>query len=740
MSKILKSSVIKRGNLIDNYLANFPQFINKEKNSIYKLIIGQNLTCFIIKTPNEELFPTNGFTIRLPYYQFNQNHAQYISWGDDVTKRGDTSQFLEHTYKEPNKTYQIYILGDTPNLYSISNKPTTVSEYENNFKQSLIEIKKLCDNLTDLHAIFKNYPNLSGIPDETLPSQVEDCAELFYGCTNIEYIPFNFNLPEEGVTFENMFAFTSLKNIFNQNLRLPYKTSNVNGMFRDTKIESVPEKLFDNVTSSLTTTNSMFYDCKNLLYFTSTKKLDYITNIDIMFQFCQSLKEIKFNVPNLTSLFATCWGCSSLNRVEGIHINEFTKNANYSFYDCVSLNQDVGQILEYWTDFNLVNITSTFYNCAQLRGTPKEQYLWKSYSLGHLNTNMFYNCTLLTNYNFITSGWGGADDVNYWYGSFEITIENPEEDIFCLPIFKFLYGDNTSEQNLKYNILEPTEEIIAPYDFYINYGEDGAWEHVIIGNTTFFDNLWQNDKNSIFFGYPKTYQVNFKNKYKNENGKFDLQTNKLQTYENLVNNSFYGFIYQHIMHIYKSSGNYKIMILGRLPRLYVHHEDLETNRLLFNIYTVNKLPFTTLDHAFTNAINLRYLPNEDLTKFPILTGQSNWENVQSTFVSADIQYPLYKDEQNNIVIYLGENVWKQRITDEEWIPYDTTSVDVRTFKPITYVTLYSLERDDLLHNITSTDTNYTFAHVYGYNDYIEMKPSLFNIESNETTFLNRNVK
>ena len=770
MSKILQSRVIHEGNIIDNYLVNFPQFINKEKNSIYKLVIGQKVTCFVVDIPEDD------YIVNLPYFVFGQNHAQFISWGDEITKKSDDLfEFISHTYKKAG-IYQIYILGDTPELYGVYDFIASISEEQKNlteqiiytlnaikyygevndatpqvivdevnrlkedlenmktrlkqlayhnehlglihFLLSLVAIKKLSDNLTNLWGVFKWYPYLRELPDEPLPRSISTCIEAFYKCTSLQYLPFNFTLPEEGIDFRGMFAWSGLKHIFNQNLKLPFNTSNVQQMFRGTKIESIPNNLFNNVTSSLTSTKGMFRDCINLLQFNTTKKFEYITNIDEMFLGCESLKKIKFNLPNLNSLYATCLGCSSLNKIEGFHINQFTRNANYSFSGCTSLNQDVSQILEYWTDFNLVNLSSTFENCLQLRGTPKEQYLWKSYTLGHLdNVNTFKNCTLLNNYNWITSGWGGPDDVNYWYGSYQIQINDPNEDIYCLPIYKFLYGDKDYQKNQNYNIFSTESGILAPYDFYINYGDESAWHHVTIGDNPFFNSFWQNDRTSDFYGYPKTYKINFDN-----NG------NKLQTYQNLTTNDFFRYIYKDVMHRYKLSGSYKVMIIGQMPRFYVHHTDFLTNRLLFDIYTVNKLPFTTLDHAFTNAINLRYLPNQQLIKFPILSGQSNWESVQKTISG----YPIWTDGIKNCIISTALNTYSY-YENNNWVDgYIINDNDV--LSAITEVSISALTREQLLHEIPTSATNYCFANGNGLTDYLNPRPLLFDINQNQTTF------
>ena len=132
MGRILQSKVIYKGNIIDNYLANFPQFINKQKDSIYKLVIGQKVTCFVVNVPEDD------YIVNLPYFVFGQNHAQFISWGDEITKKKDDAyEFISHTYKKAG-IYQIYILGDTPELYGVYDFISSISEEQKNLTEQII--------------------------------------------------------------------------------------------------------------------------------------------------------------------------------------------------------------------------------------------------------------------------------------------------------------------------------------------------------------------------------------------------------------------------------------------------------------------------------------------------------------------------------------------------------------------------------------------------------------------------
>lgn len=215
------------------------------------------------------------------------------------------------------------------------------------------------------------------------------------------------------------------------------------------------------------------------------------------------------------------------------------------------------------------------------------------------------------------------------------------------------------------------------------------------------------------------------------------------------------------MHVYKEPGKYKIMIMGQMPRFYVQESDYKTNRHLYSIYTINNLPFTTLDHAFTNAYNLRYLPNESLLEFPTLSAPGNWEKNLSTLPNFTPTHnpalpakdcPLYEDD--NRYIYLGYEeeegvessiVYYNRMDENNWNyigNYDILTSNNIELYPITYITLSTLTHEDRFHPLLSTDTNYCFATINGYDDQVnDPYGSLFRINSTSTTFRYRtNVK
>lgn len=658
--KILNSNVIKEGKVIDNYLTNFPQFLNKQSNSLYKLSIGQNNSTFVVK-----VFQPNTY-VKLPYYDNEEvvNNI-FISWGDgsrskneekifwnstitslppftsalynnclkqvtnisgrNIILSGDAwvldngkyvfnedvqllQNFYTHLY-DMSGTYVINIFGDTTDLYSIDYRRSisTVTSMENNFFSGLIEIKKLADSITNLSAIFKNYPNLTGLPDYSLPINVKNCDELFAGCTGITYIPFEFNLPQGGTSFRAMFSgCTNLSTIFNQNFVLSYGTENVDNMFSDTNLEQIPQNFFNNVTSSLTSLDGMFSNCVRLFKIDNTIELPYIISLDSTFFNCQILNNMNLNFKSLVNLNQTFFNCQSLTGIGNIQINDKTSSAYQTFFNCKNLQTRVNDILVY-NNLNNKILLSTFYNCTSLKGTLKEQYLWKAKNVTSTKVDTFYHCDEIENYNFIEPSWGGPEGLTYWYGSYEIQIKDVD-DIYCLPLYKYTTGTSKSNYE-KYRNSAENEDDLTQYDFYINYGDDTAWLHIVIDKDTIFKDIWSTDE--TYYGYPKTYTIS-------------ISDDKYSAYD-LLMDDFFCYIFKDITHKYANMGRYKITLIGKVPRFYVNDGDMITNSFITNIITINRLPFTSLQNAFKNTgfVNSNGLPNESLLEFPLLVCQED---------------------------------------------------------------------------------------------------------------------
>lgn len=668
MSKIVSSKVVKTGKLIDNYLVNFPQYINREKDSIYKLVIGQNISVFVvdIKEVNTK--------VKLPFYDItNITSDIFISWGDGSRIKYELgmSDFFVHTYENVG-TYIINIFGETPDLYSIwyeckltqedlerisflNQRDAFITEEQkkqletlqdkvtlNNFFTSLVEVRKLSDTLTNLSAIFKNYQNLHIIPDNALPINVKNCDQLFAGCTGITFIPFEFEFPEGGTSFRAMFSgCTNLSTIFNQKLALSYGTENVNDMFAYTSIEQIPAYFFNNVTSSLTNMDYMFNECYNLFRVKSQKQLPYITSLNNTFHNCVTLNSVGLQFKNIYDLTSSFYNCISLTGIGNIQINNKTSSAYQTFLSCMNLEADVNDILKY-NNLNNQILLSTFYYCRLLKGAPKEQYLWKAKNVTDNIIDTFYHDDSLANYNFIDPSWGGPFETDYntggrkynltyWYGSYEIEIDSIK-DIYCLPLFKYQKGKSGD---------------LTQYDFYINYGDDTAWLHIALDNTALYEDMWQNDTRSVFYGYPKTYKINFKNKYITANEPLEEQSDKYSAYD-LLKDDFFYFIYKNITHKYQHIGKYKISIIGKVPRFYIANEDYITNKYLTNIITINRLPFTSLENAFRNAAKLTAngLPNESLLKLPVLKVTGNVDLQEMKLTNGCFDKRLEEDSSN----------------------------------------------------------------------------------------------
>ena len=110
---IIDNKIINQGKIIDNYLVNFPQFINKEKNSIYKLVIGEQITVFVIDLTNIDGNGNGNISIQLPYEDFTveNSHNVFISWGDEgqdsILREEKITGQIVHEYKQR----KVYIIN-----------------------------------------------------------------------------------------------------------------------------------------------------------------------------------------------------------------------------------------------------------------------------------------------------------------------------------------------------------------------------------------------------------------------------------------------------------------------------------------------------------------------------------------------------------------------------------------------------------------------------------------------------
>ena len=126
---------------------------------------------------------------------------------------------------------------------------------------------------------------------------------------------------------------------------------------RESITKVVFEESFANYTS-LTSTRSWFYGCRNLAAITGLQylKTDNVTDMYSMFDGCSSLKSIDvsgFNTENVTQMWWMFNGCSSLTSLDLSHFNTANvKSMSAMFSGCSSLTSlDL-------SSFNTTNVTS----------------------------------------------------------------------------------------------------------------------------------------------------------------------------------------------------------------------------------------------------------------------------------------------------------------------------------------------------------------------------------------------
>jgi len=162
--------------------------------------------------------------------------------------------------------------------------------------------------------------------------------------------------------------------------------------------------------------------CRNL-----TNGLPYInslTNTLVMFQTYFEVSEYRLDFPEvsaLTKVFSlgnTWYGCRTSSCFPSVTtLTNVAGNLQYTamdatWYDCRAMTNNIAQLvqpLSYFSSGKCKYFGKTFYNCYNLKGSAMP-YITAiqsapSYPTGYTTTQMFYNCTNLTDYASIPAGF-----------------------------------------------------------------------------------------------------------------------------------------------------------------------------------------------------------------------------------------------------------------------------------------------------------------------------------------------
>ena len=167
--------------------------------------------------------------------------------------------------------------------------------------------------------------------------------------------------------------------------------------------------------SSITVLSKCFNGCVGL-NFTPTLPTGEVTTFASCFKGCTGitvaavLPSIVGNSSKEVTLTSMYDGCTNLRSISSSirRISPNGKKMNYMFRNCSLLFADITDIvLDYSTQgittSGKITVDEMFYNCSSLTGNMHSW--WSNSSKFGSHSKCFYNCTGLTNYSNIPSGW-----------------------------------------------------------------------------------------------------------------------------------------------------------------------------------------------------------------------------------------------------------------------------------------------------------------------------------------------
>lgn len=263
-----------------------------------------------------------------------------------------------------------------------------------------------CANVTTLMQTFSGCTSLETLPSGLFAGMVKLTTfdQTFAGCTGLESIPEDlFAKNTVANKFQKVFyGCTSLKAIPAGLFANNKNAKDFNNMFyKCTSLTSVPEGLF-RACASAQTFSYLFVDCTGIKtipadLFINNKSACYFIQT---FAGCSSLQEIPEglfdSVPSASAAatFKECFiACTSLKSIPTALFDKALKASkfDYAFAGCTGLTGESPY---------------TMYNGNKIHLYERKQY----YNLGGFNnritgTKCFYNCTGLSDYEDIATGW-----------------------------------------------------------------------------------------------------------------------------------------------------------------------------------------------------------------------------------------------------------------------------------------------------------------------------------------------
>ena len=267
--------------------------------------------------------------------------------------------------------------------------------------------------ITGLSNVFQSCSKLTSLPAGLFDAQVNvtGLSNTFQYCTGISSLPEGlFRNMTKAYQFNYTFADSGIESIPADLFNYTTTTSAVTltQTFKNCeKLKSVPEHLFDKLTTITTGFSSTFWNCYALesvpedLFRYNTKA----TTFSGVFQNCTSLKEIpaglfKYNTAVTNGFSSTFNGCTSLKSVpRGLFtactkITTNTTAFQQTFANCTALEEIPDDLFEGQPSCYTFN--STFMNCTSLKSIPAGLFKNQNSTSNFSVSGLFSYCTSLT--------------------------------------------------------------------------------------------------------------------------------------------------------------------------------------------------------------------------------------------------------------------------------------------------------------------------------------------------------
>ena len=364
-------------------------------------IISASINCDNYNCTNTSYMFYNCIKLKnLTYTHINYNNLS-IEQNLDATKMFYNCSSLNTVKFIFNSTDKIYINMSYMlyNCYNLSNFSFGDNFIINDMRYMFYNCEKLNDTnlnnieigtLVNMSYSFYNCKNLKNIKWKDQLSIPSDMRNMFYNCITIKSISLPLHLTDENLNMSKMFynCFNLSRIEFNANSS--YYPNDMHEMFYN--CSSLGSLDFQNFIhfDYVKDISLLFYNCSNLSMINFNFFNSLTTNMNGIFQNCNSLKSLNLtnfytsNVEIMTNMFS---GCSELNilNLDNFNTSKVIEMESM-FEECSNLTS---LSLDNFETSQVQNMNKMFSNCINLR------YLnFKNISITSVTTmnEMFYNC------------------------------------------------------------------------------------------------------------------------------------------------------------------------------------------------------------------------------------------------------------------------------------------------------------------------------------------------------------